>query len=345
MRRHRSRRKNKQIKIIMISSICLLLIMTVGYAAFSTNLNITAKGNIIKNPLAGPTDEVITNLVETNPEEVYIDDNNNIRYYGKDPNNYVYFNCTDINNQTSDTCELWRIMGIIDGKVKLIRNEAIPIVTTDIQNGESVTIGESGGFYWNYVQQEGKNYNNWEGSTLQNYLNGTYYSSINANYQKMISPSIFYLGGPNSSNWTTLTAKGYYDAERDGTQVYSGNPASTEQHIGLMYPSDYGYATSGGSTTDKNSCLNKELLNWDSSSYSDCKNNDYLYSGKSEWLQAPFASYSNVAMRLDLSGEVNSGYNVNIKLYLYQVRPVLYLTSGTQILTGQGTINDPFQLS
>ena len=46
----RKRRKNKQIKFIMITSLSLLFILTVGYAAFSTNLNITAKGNIIKTP-------------------------------------------------------------------------------------------------------------------------------------------------------------------------------------------------------------------------------------------------------------------------------------------------------
>ena len=105
----------------------------------------------------------ITALVESNPEEIYTDDKGNIRYYGADPNNYVEFNN-----------ELWRIIGIVDGKVKIVRNELLTPVETD--NG--VTIGTSDGFYWNYVQQEGKNYNNWEGSTLQTYLNGTYYNSI-----------------------------------------------------------------------------------------------------------------------------------------------------------------------
>ena len=340
--RIRDRRRKKPLTLVITSASCLLILMTVGYAAFSTHLDITAKGNVVKNPLAGPTDEVITNLVETNPDEVYIDDNNNIRYYGQDPNNYVYFDCTDKNNQTSDTCELWRIMGIIDGKVKLIRNEALTPVTTDMQNGVSVTVGTSSGFYWNKVKQEGKNYNNWEGSTLQNYLNGTYYSDISEDYQTMISPSTFYLGGSTDSNYETLTASGWYDAERDGTQVYSGNPVSTKQHIGLMYPSDYGYATSGGSTTDKNSCLNKKLYNWDSSSYSDCKNNDYLFSGKNEWLQAPNAGSSNLAAYLNSTGYVN--YASAVGNYSRAVRPVLYLTSQTQIVTGKGTIDEPFEL-
>ena len=43
-------------------------------------------------------------------------DGGNIRYYGVSPNNYVYFNCSDYSNQTSDTCEIWRIIGVFDSK-------------------------------------------------------------------------------------------------------------------------------------------------------------------------------------------------------------------------------------
>ena len=39
-------KRKKQKKVIIISSLSLLLLLTVGYAAFSTNLSITAKGNI-----------------------------------------------------------------------------------------------------------------------------------------------------------------------------------------------------------------------------------------------------------------------------------------------------------
>ena len=46
----------------------------------------------------------------------------NIRYYGASPNNYVYFNC---DSYPSTNCELWRIIGVFDGKIKLIRNSAI----------------------------------------------------------------------------------------------------------------------------------------------------------------------------------------------------------------------------
>ena len=49
MRRKINRRKlKKQRKIIVISLICFMFIMIGGYAAFQTNLNIIAKGNIIE---------------------------------------------------------------------------------------------------------------------------------------------------------------------------------------------------------------------------------------------------------------------------------------------------------
>ena len=281
----------------------------------------------------GEASDTITELVTTNPDELYTDDNDNIRYYGAEPNNYVYYNCTNVNNQTSRTCELWRIMGIIDGKVKIIKDEALTPVTTD--NG--VTIGTSSGFYWNKVRQSGKNWNNWEDSTLQTYLNGTYYNSLNSTYRNMISPSTYYLGGATSSNRQTLTASGYYNAERDSSQVYSGgsndpNPASTTQHIGLMYPSDYGYAAG-------ESCLSTALYSYRSS----CRNTDYLFSGDYEWLQAPYASSSSPAFYLLSNGYVYADGRTVYSVY-YDVRPVLYLNTNVQITDGIGSQSNPFKL-
>ena len=46
MQRTRKHRENKQKKFLIIGSLSLLLFLCIGYAAFSTNLNITAKGNI-----------------------------------------------------------------------------------------------------------------------------------------------------------------------------------------------------------------------------------------------------------------------------------------------------------
>ena len=244
-----------------------------------------------------PATDTITDLLPSNPDELYKDEHGDIRYYGANPNNYVSFNN-----------ELWRILGVIDGKIKIIRNESIGKMQWD-SNGK----------------------NNWNNASLKSYLNKDYYNSIDSTYKNMISEETYYLGGATSSNRNTLTASGYYNAERDSSQVYSGNPASTTQYIGLMYPSDYGYAAGS-------SCLSIALYNYDSS----CKNSDYLFSGVNEWLQAPCASFSNSAAYLYYNGYVNASVFVTNST---AVRPVLYLTSETQITGGDGSQGNPFQLA
>ena len=241
--------------------------------------------------------DTITDLLPSNPDELYKDEHGDIRYYGKNPNNYVSFNN-----------ELWRIIGVIDGKIKIIRNESI------------------GKMQWNSTGN-----NNWNNASLKSYLNGDYYNSIDGTYKNMISEETYYLGGPTDANFGSLTASGYYNAERDSSQVYSGNPASTTQYIGLMYPSDYGYAAGS-------SCLTTTLYRY----YYSCKNSDYLFSGVTEWLQAPSASVNNYATGLYSTGYVSKNSPV---AYSNAVRPVLYLTSETQITGGDGSSSNPFELS
>ena len=240
--------------------------------------------------------DTITDLLPDNPDELYKDEHGDIRYYGATPNNYVSFNN-----------ELWRIIGVIDEKIKIIRNESIR------------------SYSW-----ASNNSNNWNNASLKSYLNGEYYHGINETYKNMISEETYYLGGPTGSNYQTLTASGYYDAERDSSQVYSGNPVSTKQYIGLMYPSDYGYAAGS-------SCLSTALYNYDGG----CKNSDYLSIGVVEWLQAPFASFSNYAAILNYTGYVGT---LNYLTNSNAVRPVLYLTSETQITGGDGSSSNPFQI-
>ena len=106
-----------------------------------------------------------------------------------------------------------------------------------------------------------------------------------------------------------------------------------------MYPSDYGYATSGGSTTDRETCLNTELYNWDD--YDDCFNNDWLYEGSSQWTLTPRSSISGDVFYVSSSGLVYN-YNANSRI---DVSPALYLSSNVKISGGEGTENSPYQLS
>ena len=256
------------------------------------------------------------------------------RYIGADPNNYVKFND-----------ELWRIIGVFDtddgtGKVekrlKIIRNESI------------------GNYSWDY-NSAGNYINEWSTAQLNNLLNsGAYYNNsttasnvdftnngLTEKAKAMIGNAKWYLGGTadytNSSNGL---ASHFYKYER-GTTVYSGRSTSWTGKVGLIYPSDYGYATSGGTTTNRASCLSKEMYNWDDSSVSDCKNNDWMYNSNIwQWTISPRAAYSSVVFYVLTTGYV---YNI-IATNNDAARPVVHLKSTIKVITGSGTKESPYIL-
>ncbi len=272
---------------------------------------------------------------------------NNLRYVGANPCNYVTFNGEKAG---------WRIIGILNTpegqRMKLIRTNSLRNYSWD--NKASGT-GSSTSSYGS---------NDWTDSTLKEILNnGAYYNRISGTCpygssgsttscdftsnglteetRNQIDTIIWKLGGTaiysSSSNGL---ASHWYTYER-GTTVYSGRPTEWQGKVGLMYPSDYGYATSGGSSMDRTSCLAKELYNWDSSSYSDCKNNDWLYNSSIyQWTLAPNSYDSAGVFFVSPSGFVRASYAD----YQFAVRPSVYLTSKTSILGGEGTLENPYQI-
>ena len=227
---------------------------------------------------------------------------NNLRYIGRDPNNYVLFNN-----------ELWRIIGVFNENshgvssqklVKIIRNESIGSFLWDNKaSGTGSSTSSDGSNDWSdstlqLVLNEGAYWNRTNGTCPSGGNGATTNCDFSANgltdeAKSMIETVTWKLGGTGSySSASDGLARHFYGYER-GTTVYSGRPTTWQGKIALMYPSDYGYATSGGSTTNREACLAKELSNWDSSSYSDCKNNDWLFnSGTSQWTLTPRSSRS-----------------------------------------------------
>ena len=291
--------------------------------SFSIDIGI---GEKIEPPKFG---ETISNLAKTDTVNLATDDAaKNVRYIGADPSNYVYFNCSDYNNPTADTCELWRIIGVFnnvtksDGTkenlVKIIRDESI------------------GDIAWN-----SNGVNDWSTATLQQNLNsGTYYTTTlkNDTTRNAIEEVVWNLGGSSTNN--DVTPSMFYERER-GTTVYSGIPTTWTGKIGLMYPSDYGYATSGGTTKDRATCLAKELYNWDSSDFSDCKGNDYLFDANNfQWTLAPDSANALRVFYVYDGGYVDY-YNA---VGTGAVRPALFLKSNIQVDKGTGAKSDPYQL-
>ena len=95
-------------------------------------------------------------------------DAGNIRYYGANPNNYIYFNCDDYSNQTSSTCELWRIIGVFEGKVKIMRGSQIGTYSWDNKNTNTGAETNSGK-------------NDWSTARLMKLLNPSDYYTIDSN--------------------------------------------------------------------------------------------------------------------------------------------------------------------
>ncbi len=152
----------------------------------------------------------------------------------------------------------------------------------------------------------------------------------------MISEVVWNLGG--SANYSS--PKNFYEAER-GTKVYTGRPTTWTGKVGLMYPSDYGYATSGGSITDRSTCLNTRLASWDGISISDCKNNDWLYKNEYQWTIMPYSSDGGKVFSFHRNGNVSAEKTVA----LYVTNPSVYLNSSVGIENvGVGSSTSPFVL-
>ncbi len=335
--------------------------------------------------------EAITTAMSNSPSMFASDDaDKNVRYIGANPNNYVYFNCSDYTNPTADTCELWYIIGVFnnvtkgDGSkenlVKIIRSDSLGYYSRDYKkNGVGTSTKDYGSNDWsdsqlmmmlnptNYLKsgytnssdiiydtngQEiyskmGSYYNGTKGCSPAAIASGASFSCTEVDFtstglkndttRNAIEEVVWNLGG--NDNYNTATASMYYIDER-GTTVYTGRPTTWTGKIGLMYPSDYGYATSGGSTTNRTTCLSTVLPSWDGSELADCKNNDYLFKPSHQWTLTPDSGYA------DSVRDVRSnGYVVRSSAYFnHAVRPALFLKSNIQVDKGTGAKSNPYTL-
>ena len=325
--------------LIVPSGVTLVTKMTYGYKGLA---KLIAENTFTPNSTV--TNNSITYQYDTT-HNLMKDVGNNIRYYGASPNNYIYFNCSDYSNQSSSTCETWRIIGVLDGKVKLIRGSQIGTLAwdQDYNDGFSKTTFD----------------NDWSTSTLQKLLNGsyykgtgsvTYYSNSNAassttlnmtsigikndTTRGLISDTTYYLG-----SWTSHSVypNQIYEYER-GTTVYIGKPTTWQGKIALPYPSDYGYAA------DLGKC-NQTLKNYNNST---CTSNNWMKtivnngSNSNGWLLTHDSNTSYNAWFVFSSGYVYNYYNV---YSAHVVAPVLSLRSELNIKAGTGSSSAPYQLS
>ena len=280
----------------------------------------------------------------------------NIRYYGASPNNYVYFNC---DSYPSTNCELWRIIGVFDGKIKLMRNETIGKYSWDT-SASSVNSG-NGVNEWSQADlmkllNPGHESESVGGSLYYDSKSGLCYritvnKTIICDFTKngikndvtrnMIAETTWNLGGWNTSD---IYSNVMYEKERGTTTVSNPSDGITRAttwtgKIALPYPSDYGYAT------DLSKC-SQTLYNYNSStdSYA-CRSNDWMYSifktNSYNWLLIPLSGDAYNAFILSSAGYVIGGNVAGDN----GVAPVLYLGSDQDIVAGDGSQSKPYQLA
>ncbi len=220
---------------------------------------------------------------------------NAYRYSGLDPNNYIEFGS-----------ELYRIIGIFDGEIKIIKNDRL------------------GDYPWSGYTSQYVN-GGWGNNHLKDILNSDYFSKITPTWQNKVLIHNWKVGGMTLSQGVE-TIKNVYKYElgtSSKSKTYSGQ-------LGLMYVSDYGYAASPD--------LWKTKLN-----YYDGSNNWLSYLNvyrKAEWTITVVSDNQGWAFDIFTDGGITR-HSITDQFF---VRPCFYLDSNVLYFTGDGTKSTPYQI-
>ena len=304
--------------------------------------------------------EYITNLLEYDGEGLKIDNtpDQNIRYYGSNPNNYVLFNN-----------ELWRIIGVFGSNVKLIRNEKLGNLSWD--SSESSI-------------NRGYGVNEWSQADLKNYLNTMYYegtsvtcyneknnqtttcpaNKLDETSKSLIDNHTWNIGAIDKTDTTIVNPEtfaintvSFYKAERGTTngKICNGRDACNDTvtrttewtgYIGLPYPTDYAYASS---ESDCETNMNAGDIDFDNGIVNmTCKKNNWMHHGTTmeiedaTWFMSPVADPDYAAnVWYVLGGGLT---NDSCAAYPFSAFPTIYLKSNIIIESGKGTSSDPYIL-
>ena len=230
----------------------------------------------------------------------------NIRYIGKNPNNYISFND-----------EKWRIIGVmknvstsaggVEEKLKIVREESISCDFTN--NGlkeESKSLIES--VVWRLGSNWDQDYRSAKGIDFYNFLLSEH-------------------GGNYCTNGIFCTD----DVIR--TTSWTGN-------VGLINGADYVFATDGGSEAGREACLNDVVIkDWDDNN-PECYSNDWLTTTGEMWTMAPYTdnTYNTTLFYTRNKLGMRAAY------FTYGIRPSLYLISNLMIVNGDGSSEQPYEV-
>ena len=273
----------------------------------------------------------------------------NLRYEGSDPKNYVSFND-----------ELWRIIGVFGDNIKLVRNEQLGTLSWDSS--------DSG-------VNSGHGVNEWSQADLKEYLNTMYYGgtsvtcydnsynsiktcptgSLNDTSKLMINYYTWNTGAINDKDTTifnqetgALNTIPIYNTERgsvDGKICTSESRCNDivertttwQGYIALPYLTDWAYASS------ETACATNMRDGYVGGNLDmTCKKNNWMHHESTRWMLSPYASSGGACYvwHVDDYGSVGE----NIASVALSVFPSVYLNSDVKITSGSGSSSDPYIL-
>ena len=295
----------------------------------------------------------------------------NIRYYGSNPNNYVRFNN-----------ELWRIIGVFGNNVKLVRSESLGSLSWD-SSASSVNNGWGINQWGESTYEDGSYY---EGADLQVYLNKMYYGGtsvicydgfdnktttcptnrLDETAKSLIDNYTWNTGAIDVTDTTivnqetfALNTVPFYKAERGSvhgkSSCSSGNQCNdtiirtTEWtgYVGLPYVTDWAYASS-------ESICETNMQAQDGSYAYICKNNNWMQWDNLNvfYLSPVYNKYNeNFSYVVVLNGstycsayDLRGSINPDVANSSLSVFPTIYLKSNILIESGKGTSGNPYIL-
>ena len=267
----------------------------------------------------------------------------NLRYVGASPKNYLKFN-----NET------WRIVGVFNnitsidknGKekkeslVKIVRNDSLGNYSWDSSNGYGINEWSQADLMTE-LNTDYINTSLTSGTTLwfnsnNNAKNGTYEykNNITSDFIDKVAKVRWNLGGYKTPNASALNM---YNAERGTLHVNNPSDGITRTNtwdgkIALIYPSDYGYASTDTACRDSMQSKTNDVYN--------CKNENWLFNSAPQWTLSPYSGGANPAFAVFSGGFVYSDFASSA----IGVRPALFLKSDVVISDGYGTESNPFIL-
>ena len=261
---------------------------------------------------------------------------NSYRFAGANPNNFV---CFGSNDTTCSNDNLYRIIGVFDGQVKLIKYDYTTTEMTGSDGSYYKQYGPSSGnykgsldpystlagYYWNSVV--GQNIGAWSRSNLNTVnLNTNYINYLGSEWTDKIATTTWQVGGISSTIVKNNSVKTVYNYE-------IGNNLSNTTYnakIGLIYISDYGYAAG-----PENWIINLGPYNESN------KNNNWMYMGITEWTISRLSGGSTSAFKVSFYGYVDSSLVYSSWL---GIRPAFYLNENVEFSSGSGTQSDPYRI-